>query len=61
MKMNLENLKIKSFVTQPQNRRDMEAINGGSLTPLNTFQAGCETSPIVCDIVTENCPTFFNC
>ncbi len=52
MKPKLEDLKVKSFVTGP------DAARGGTGIPFETFQRGCETSPIVCDIVTlQNCQT----
>jgi hypothetical protein len=56
MKMKLNQLKVQSFVTQTQSGGS--ELKGGSIGSLETYQAGCDTSPILCNIQTLNCPTF---
>jgi hypothetical protein len=47
-KIDLKNLEVQSFVTATN-----EAPIKGGLS-LETFDAGCDTSPIICNIVTVN-------
>jgi len=58
-KLNLEALRLRSFVT----KIDSDAQVGGFTVTGCVSLSGCETSPVLCNIVviTEDCQTEFLC